>query len=396
MKKINLIFLLVLLLKLNKCEFQSNDKEIILHEFLKKQKNFEENNDICSINLNEEMERKVYNITGEECTFKNNNSNLIYIFETNSTNLIIRDENSKGLKYLNFLKPNSHFKINNTKNVTELITITSISNNIDIEALFEDQYDELYLNQNVTNVKFIETKENNLIVNFDSFDENHETYYSKYSLEINPKDIFPTNKNKFPKIDIKNDIITLEKNSTYILINEANESNPSQFEFFINKIEIEEKEIILQNHKEKYLYLNCNKTYKITLNSSFPRLMKLSKKTIKSNITIDNNIPLNIDNMFINLDQNKSYNLSIEKEDALIEFLYNFTDEKVFDKIQVHNESIGKDLNTKILIKLRYLNDYILKLESDATNSFGRILFFIFIYFKNKRRPTYKFNLLSY
>ena len=99
MKKINLIFLLVLLLKLNKCELQSNDKEIILHEFLKKQKNFEENNDICSINLNEEMERKVYNITGEECTFKNNNSNLIYIFETNSTNLVIRDENAKGLKY---------------------------------------------------------------------------------------------------------------------------------------------------------------------------------------------------------------------------------------------------------------------------------------------------------
>ena len=81
MKKINLIFLLVLLLKLNKCGFQSNDKEIILHEFLKKQKNFEENNDICSINLNEEMERKVYNITGEECTFKNNNFKIFKFFK---------------------------------------------------------------------------------------------------------------------------------------------------------------------------------------------------------------------------------------------------------------------------------------------------------------------------
>ena len=377
MKKINLIFLLVLLLKLNKCEFQFNDKEIILHEFLKNQKNFEENNDICSINLKEEMERKVYNITGEECTFKNDNPKLIYIFETNSTNLIIRDENAKGLKYLNFLKPNSHLKISNTKNVTELITITSISNNIDIEALFEDQYDELYLNQNVTNVKFIETKENNLIVNLDSFDENHEAYYSKYSLEINPKDIFPVNKNKFSKIDIKNDIVTLEKNSTYILINDAIESNPSQFEFFINKKEIEEKEIILQNNNEKYLYLNCNKTYKITLNSSYPRQMKLSKKTNKSKITIDNNdnTTLNNDKMFFNLANNKSYNLSIEKEDALIEFLYYFGEEKVFDKIQVHNESIDEALDTKILIKLRYLNDYILKLESDQTNSFGMSIY---------------------
>ena len=205
------------------------------------------------------------------------------------------------------MKFNSSLKISNTDNNIEEFHITSIPNNLSIETLFEEHYEKLYLKQNLMDVKIIETKDNNLITIFDSFDENHKTYFAEYSSEFNPKDIYPINENKFTKIDIKRNITILEKNSCYIFINNVNGLNITSFEFFISKKEAEQ-DINLENNTKKYLYLSKDKTYNINLkNSNGSKLIKLSGKTKNSQTSIESNIILNENNIYYELEKGKEY-----------------------------------------------------------------------------------------
>ena len=362
MGKINLIFLFVFILQLNESEPSLNN----IYNYYK-----EENENDCIYILNQKMEKENYTITNLTCEYRNNNSELIYIFQTNSTNFNILIDDSKGLNYLNILKYNSSLKINSIDDKEGKIFITSIPNNLSIETLFEEHYDKLYLKQNLMDVKIIETKDDNLIATFDSFDENHKTFYAKYSSEFNPRDIYPINNDTFKSINIKKEIIKLERNSAYIFINDVNELNTTSFEFFISKKEAE-LNINLEKNTEKYLYLSMNKTHRISLNNSLDsKLIKLSGKTKNSQISIGNNIILNENNIYYELEKGKEYSLTVDKEDALIEILYKFEDEKVYDKIELNEEKIDGDQINKILLKLRTKDDYIIKLKSDGDNSFG-------------------------
>ena len=115
-----------------------------------------------------------------------------------------------------------------------------------------------------------------------------------------------------------------------------------------------------------------NKTHRISLNNSLDsKLIKLSGKTKNSQISIGNNIILNENNIYYELEKGKEYSLKIDKEDALIEILYKFKDEKVYDKIELNEKKIDGDQINKILLKLRTKDDYIIKLKSDGDNSFG-------------------------
>ena len=123
----------------------------------------------------------------------------------------------------------------------------------------------------------------------------------------------------------------------------------------------------------KYLYLNKDKNYKLNLNQiNYSRMIKLSRKTINSKITINSEIILNKENMYYKLENESVLNLRVENEDALIEFLYNLGDEKVFDKLEVHKEKLNTN---KILIKLDSPDEYIIKLESDLSKSFGTSIY---------------------
>ena len=53
----------------------------------------------------------------------------------------------------------------------------------------------------------------------------------------------------------------------------------------------------------------------------------------------------------MNQKKGKEYSLKIDKEDALIEILYKFEDEKVYDKIDLNKEKIDDHQANKILIK---------------------------------------------
>lgn len=357
MKRTNFIILFFCIYQLYECEIITNIND-----------NYEE------ITLTEDWNQHKFNVTNSAYKFINNNINLIYIFESqaNST-LTIHDEDSNGLKTLNILRYNSYLTVNKSGVNPETIKISSISStNVNIQLLLGNNYDNLYLKQKFTNIRIIEAKDN-LISTFDSFDENTEVYFRKYTEDIAPKDFFPINKYLFDKINIKDDIIKLEKDSTYIIINDVTEFYFSSLEFFITQENSRSTDINLDKNNETYLYLNTDKNYKLNLDQTEnSRLIKLSRKTINSKITINDNIVLNKENMYYKIENNNDLNLKVEKEDALIEFLYSFEDEKVFDKLEVYKEKL--DTN-KILIKLDSPDDYVIKLESDLSKPFGTSIY---------------------
>ena len=359
MKRTNFIILFFCIYQLYECEIITNI-----------------NDDYEEITLNEDWNQHKFDIIKSAYKFINNNISLIYIFESqaNST-LTIHDEDSKGLKTLNILRYNSYLTVNKSGVDTETIKISSISSkNVNIQLLLGYNYDNLYLKQKFTNIRIIEAKYN-LIATFDSFDENTEVYFQKYTEDIVPKDFYPINKYLFNKINIKDDIIKLEKDSTYIIINDVTEFYFSSLEFFITEENSISRYIDLVEKKEKYLYLNKDRNYILKLDSNEnSRLFKLSRKTINSKIASNGNIILNKENMYYKLENNNDLHLRPENEDALIEFLYNFEDEKVFDKLEVYKEKLDTNTN-KILIKLDSPDDYVIKLESDLSKPFGTSIY---------------------
>lgn len=375
MEKNNLIFLILFILysQVHEKELSSFNNENIQDEIIELTNIYEQNMEI--IYLDEEMNQTVYNIWQDHSLFINNNSELIYIFESNSSNLIINNAEGKGLRNLNILEYGSKITVNMTGSFPEIIKITSIPNsNVYIEPLFEQNYDNLYLKQKFTNIKIIETADNNLIAHFDSFDENHEIYYANYMNDkIIPKDIYPINKEKFNKLNFKDVILTLEPNSTYIIINDVTEFYLSSLEVFITPKENVNQEIILHANTEKYLYLNKYQRYSINLNdiSDF-RIMKLSRKTSNSKIIINDNIVIDKDNMYYELEKKTILNLRIESEDALIEFLYYFHNEIIIDQLESNKQKIDGD---KILIKLDSPDTYEIKLETNLNNAFGTSIY---------------------
>ena len=380
MEKLNFFFLFLFIYQIYECELINSNNEMIFNKSPINPEIFKEvNDDYQLINLNEELDREGYEISKSAYKFINNNANLTYVFESNSSNLIIQNEQSQGLQTLNILKYNSFLTVNKTGDNSETIKITSIPNsNVNFELLFENNYDEFYLKQKFTNIKIIETNENNLIANFDSFDDNHEIFYAKYiENDLSPKDFYPINKSNFTKINFEDKLIQLEKNSTYIIINDVKDFYFSSLELFITQQENNNTAINLKGNNDKYLYLNKEKNYSITWNSidSNLRIIKLSKKTKNSKITINNNILLNKDNMYYELPKDIKIELKVENEDALIEFLYYFEDEKIFDKLEIYKEKLDSNLTHKILIKLDSPDDYVIKLESDLNKSFGTSIY---------------------
>ena len=406
MKKLNLFFIVLFFvtLKLNECSEYTNDYKIpfgynIEYSQASKKAFQTVEEEYDEISLNKEMDREEYKIVKSAYKFKNENPKLIFIVESYSDNLIIQNENSKGFKNINIIKFDGYLTVNKTGDIDEHISVTSIPNsNVYIELLFDNNYDNLYLKQKFTNIKIIETKEDDLISVFGSFDENNEVYYIKYSKDtMNPKDIYPINKNKFIKININDKIVNLDKQSTYIIINEVFDYYLSSLEFFITQKYNKNEEIILYNNNEKYLYLNKDKTYNINLNNILNlRAIKLSRKTINSKITINNNFILNKENKYYDLHKNENLNLIISNEDALIEFLYYFENEEIFDQPVNHRLLTTNSVINYFLIKLNKRYEYIIKLESDLQKSFGTSIYGTFgkgnyHYFSDECNSTFTF-----
>ena len=374
MQKQNFIFFILVLIvfQIVECESMTNNNENDIHSNKENQKNyFQINDDYETMNLKEEMNRNEISLNNKAYKFINDNSDLIYIFETNSR-IDIKNKDSNAFIELNILEYGEDNYLIMSSQSNENVKITSIPNsNVYIEQLFGENFDELLLKQKFTNIKIIQTNTNNLISSFDSFDENNDIYYAKYSVDnFNPKDIHPINVNSFTKIDKKKDLITLDTKSTYIIINKVYDQYLSSFEYFIAPEINNNNEINLVKDSEKYIYLNTNKEYKInTKDIKNPRLIKLSDKTKNSVITI-NDDKIDKDNIFYELKKDEEYVVKVRDENALIEFLYDIKEDgkEIFNDIETLNTTIN---GNSILLKFDTLHDYVIKLTSDLNKSFG-------------------------
>ena len=374
MQKQNFIFFILVLIvfQIVECESMTNNNENDIHSNKENQKNyFQINDDYEIMNLKDEMNRNEISLDNKAYKFINDNSDLIYIFETNSR-IDIKNKDSNAFIELNILEYGENNYLIMSSQSNENVKITSIPNsNVYIEQLFGENFDELLLKQKFTNIKIIQTNTNNLISSFDSFDENNDIYYAKYSVDnFNPKDIHPINVNSFTKIDKKKDLITLDMKSTYIIINKVYDQYLSSFEYFIAPEINNNNEINLVKDSEKYIYLNTNKEYKInTKDIKNPRLIKLSDKTKNSVITI-NDDKIDKDNIFYELKKDEEYVVKVRDENALIEFLYDIKEDgkEIFNDIETLNTTIN---GNSILLKFDTLHDYVIKLTSDLNKSFG-------------------------
>ena len=374
MQKQNFIFFILVLIvfQIVECESMTNNNENDIHSNKENQKNyFQINDDYEIMNLKDEMNRNEISLDNKAYKFINDNSDLIYIFETNSR-IDIKNKDSNAFIELNILEYGEDNYLIMSSQSNENVKITSIPNsNVYIEQLFGENFDELLLKQKFTNIKIIQTNTNNLISSFDSFDENNDIYYAKYSVDnFNPKDIHPINVNSFTKIDKKKDLITLDMKSTYIIINKVYDQYLSSFEYFIAPEINNNNEINLVKDSEKYIYLNTNKEYKInTKDIKNPRLIKLSDKTKNSVITI-NDDKIDKDNIFYELKKDEEYVVKVRDENALIEFLYDIKEDgkEIFNDIETLNTTIN---GNSILLKFDTLHDYVIKLTSDLNKSFG-------------------------
>ena len=374
MQKQNFIFFILVLIvfQIVECESMTNNNENDIHSNKENQKNyFQINDDYEIMNLKDEMNRNEISLNNKAYKFINDNSDLIYIFETNSR-IDIKNKDSNAFIELNILEYGEDNYLIMSSQSNENVKITSIPNsNVYIEQLFGENFDELLLKQKFTNIKIIQTNTNNLISSFDSFDENNDIYYAKYSVDnFNPKDIHPINVNSFTKIDKKKDLITLDMKSTYIIINKVYDQYLSSFEYFIAPEINNNNEINLVKDSEKYIYLNTNKEYKInTKDIKNPRLIKLSDKTKNSVITI-NDDKIDKDNIFYELKKDEEYVVKVRDENALIEFLYDIKEDgkEIFNDIETLNTTIN---GNSILLKFDALHDYVIKLTSDLNKSFG-------------------------
>ena len=374
MQKQNFIFYILVLIvfQIVECESMTNNNENDIHSNKENQKNyFQINDDYEIMNLKDEMNRNEISLDNKAYKFINDNSDLIYIFETNSR-IDIKNKDSNAFIELNILEYGEDNYLIMSSQSNENVKITSIPNsNVYIEQLFGENFDELLLKQKFTNIKIIQTNTNNLISSFDSFDENNDIYYAKYSVDnFNPKDIHPINVNSFTKIDKKKDLITLDMKSTYIIINKVYDQYLSSFEYFIAPEINNNNEINLVKDSEKYIYLNTNKEYKInTKDIKNPRLIKLSDKTKNSVITI-NDDKIDKDNIFYELKKDEEYVVKVRDENALIEFLYDIKEDgkEIFNDIETLNTTIN---GNSILLKFDTLHDCVIKLTSDLNKSFG-------------------------
>ena len=315
-----------------------------------------QNKDISEIYLKEEMNRKEFLITpGQTYKLINSNDAFIYFIEIQNNEEIIDDEN-KTIKDITPLSALNSYMVISLKNDTldeKKVYVTSILNNIDICTYDAKHVHFNYMfKRNGIIVIYIDQNEEQILVP-DSLENSISYYYYKYDYNsINPKDFSVNNKSLFIKYDGK--IITLDKRSIYIIFAEI-----YKLDYFINGLDL----FILPKQvnyntlpKFNSLYLRqSNSFYNISfVNSSFKKILKLSKKTNDSVvIDINGNIILNGNSPYYELTKDNITNgiqLKVLNNDCLIEILFSSKDKsEILDDYSKENYKLTK-ANTIIKI----------------------------------------------
>ena len=148
---------------------------------------------------------------------------------------------------------------------------------------------------------------------------------------------------------MKNTIVTnydggiyyIKANESYIIDFNYNDTNLDQINIFLHPSETEEN-ITLNYIFTGYLYLQKDKIYKLNITDDITRTIKLSRKTLNSEIIIEKgeneNTKLNSKNLYYKIEDNYigEIKLKVNNDNALIEILYqmSITEKLDFEKLE--------------------------------------------------------------
>ena len=159
--------------------------------------------------------------------------------------------------------------------------------------------------------------------------------------KITYKDI--ENKNESYFKDYSNEFIILKKDKSYVIDFDFKRTF-DYINFYLCPINIDNN-IKISENKINYLYLQKNKNYSLIIaDNSIQRALKLSNKTLNSEIIIQNeSFILNSENRFYIIDNNKTkINIEVKNEDALIELLYNLENIESIEIENIKNLNLNK------------------------------------------------------
>ena len=187
--------------------------------------------------------------------------------------------------------------------------------------------------------------------------------FAKFKNEMSYEDILNINDKFF--FDYSDNISVLEKDELYLFYVKFNELD--QFHIFVNPY-IKEERIDINGYDINFLYLEKDKIYILDFkNNLIKRMIKLSRETIKSEINIENkDIILNSNNLYYKIEDNYlgELKLSVSKENALLEFLfeqpeddvdildfekYEFTLTKTYNIIKIPKDYTSKIINFELI-----------------------------------------------
>ena len=203
-------------------------------------------------------------------------------------------------------------------------------------------------------IYIIQTSKDLIFYSYDIFNQNdNKITFAQYNNEMKPEDIVLGNDKYFT--NYTDNFITLEKNKINILC--INYSSLSQIHYYFNE-KNNNKYIYIKDKNINTIYLQRDKKYILDFkNNIINRMIKLSKKTINSEINITSeNVIINSNNLYYQIkDDFKGKITLVANNDAIIEFLFKMPDVKVFDFEQLKNTFSSKKYS---LIKLsqKFLN----------------------------------------
>ena len=214
----------------------------------------------------------------------------------------------------------------------------------------------------------IQTNESSLAF-FDSLDRNSIVYITK------DKDKFLNQKDE----RVTGKFIQIEQNVIYYvriyLLSKDSENNTSNLRKYLYPIALTQQSIAIKGFDINFLYLKKDKVYTLDFkeNEISKRLIKLSRKTLDSEIIINDKVTLNNESLYYQLTDNFKGELKFEIKgnDSFIEFLSSEEDYDLLTKETVNNYKLIKQTNIIIIEKTQKNFKIILSSDKIFTYSFS-------------------------
>ena len=278
----------------------------------------------------------------ENCKFPNEKS--FFVYEDNYNKIFDIPNNTRYNFIFLFYGKKNYFYTKDYNN--KRIPVTS-----NFEIFFERPFEyklkieEVYTNLKLINMNDVKTRISSLksreslifmensedyILYLDNMYNSSKTKYkiAEYNTQMRYEEMFKQDSKYFS--DYKESIHFFSKYKLYLLYINVVELDP--FNLFIGPL-ITKETIEIKGYETNFLFLEKNKIYLLDFRKNeINRMLKLSRETIKSVVTIINkSFVLNSKNLYYELDDNYKGKLilKIENADALIEFLFRQKDEEI-------------------------------------------------------------------